>query len=143
MQAVLWDEEFDAWFDYDSTNQKRRPYFAATNLSPLVFGCYDTDNKSAIARRVLRYIELTNIDKFPGGIPSTLMQSGEQWDYPNAWAPLQHWISEGLRTLDDQIAIDLAHKWANRWTLSNFIAYKDTKYMFEKVLFIDCSLYSI
>lgn len=51
----------------------------------------------------------------------------------NAWAPLQHWISEGLRTLDDKDATKLANKWTQRWTLSNYIAYKETKVMFEKV----------
>jgi len=25
---------------------------------------------------------------YPGGIPTSLLDSGEQWDFPNAWAPL-------------------------------------------------------
>lgn len=25
---------------------------------------------------------------FPGGIPTSLIESGEQWDFPNAWPPL-------------------------------------------------------
>lgn len=79
-----------------------------------MYGCYNTANKSAIARKVLTYIDSTGIDAFPGGVPATLMQTGEQWDYPNAWAPLQHWLSEGLRTLDDKNATDLANKWTNR-----------------------------
>lgn len=122
-----------AWLDYDLFNQKPRDFFVTTNLSPLIFGCYDTANKSAIARKILAYIDFSGIDAFPGGVPTTLMQSGEQWDYPNAWAPLQHWLAEGLRTLDDEQATDLANKWTRRWTLSNYIAYKETKAMFEKV----------
>lgn len=123
-----------------------------------MFNCYNAANKSAIARKVLAYIDSTGIDAFPGGVPTTLMQTGEQWDYPNAWAPLQQWLSEGLRTLDDKEATDLANKWTNRndfccffflvesssisylfsgWTLSNYIAYKETQSMFEKVISTD------
>lgn len=79
-----------------------------------MFNCYNAANKSAIARKILAYIDSTGIDAFPGGVPTTLMQTGEQWDYPNAWAPLQQWLSEGLRTLDDKEATDLANKWTNR-----------------------------
>lgn len=32
-----------------------------------------------------------------------------------------------------QMATELANKWTKRWTLSNFIAYNETKYMYEKV----------
>lgn len=133
IQAILWNEEIGAWLDYDLINQTPRKYFTATNLSPLAFECYNTANKSAIARKVLEYIDKIGIDAFPGGVPTTLMQTGEQWDYPNAWAPLQHWLAEGLRTLDDKNATDLANKWTKRWTLSNYIAYKETNVMFEKV----------
>lgn len=169
MQAVLWNERAGAWFDYDLINKKPRPYYTSTNLAPLMHGCYNTANKSAIARKILAYIDLTGIDAFPGGIPTTFMQTGEQWDYPNAWPPLQQWLYEGLRTLDDKEATDLANKWTNRkkyllfvfedvinhsyftylilgWTLSNYIAYKETNAMLEKVIlsvfFIVCTVHS-
>lgn len=137
---MLWNDELGVWLDYDLVNKKPRPYFAATNLSPLVFQCYNTSDKAEIARKILAYINsnATNIDQYPGGVPTTLMGTGEQWDWPNAWPPMQHWVSEGLRTLDDQAATDLANKWTKRWILSNFLAYKDSHYtaMYEKVIFI-------
>lgn len=33
--------------------------------------------------------------QFPNGVPTSLRQSGQQWDYPNAWPPLQHMLIEG------------------------------------------------
>lgn len=69
VQAVLWNEEKGAWFDYDLFNKKPRPYFTPTNLSPLYFGCFDKTNKAEIARKVLGYIDSTGIDAFPGGLP--------------------------------------------------------------------------
>lgn len=35
--------------------------------------------------------------QYPGGIPTSLKESGQQWDYPNAWPPLQHMLIEGRR----------------------------------------------
>lgn len=46
---------------------------------------------------------------------------------------MQYIITESLRVLDDKDATELADKWTNRWTRSNYIAYNATKYMFEKV----------
>eukprot|EP00959_Pyramimonas_sp_CCMP1952_P119318 2494515-Pyramimonas_sp.AAC.1 len=31
-----------------------------------------------------------------GGVATTLVKSGHQWDFPNAWPPLQHMLVEGL-----------------------------------------------
>lgn len=56
-----------------------RPYFVPTNLSPLWVGAFNTAEKDYIAKRVLDYINSTGIDLFPGGVPNTLVQSGEQW----------------------------------------------------------------
>lgn len=33
--------------------------------------------------------------QFPGGVPTSLRKSGQQWDYPNAWPPLQHMLIDG------------------------------------------------
>lgn len=34
--------------------------------------------------------------QFPNGVPTSLRESGQQWDYPNAWPPLQHMLIEGM-----------------------------------------------
>lgn len=112
-------------------NNMQRPYYTATNLSPLYFGCFNATED--LAPKVLAYLNANNIDAFPGGIPNTLVKSGEQWDFPNAWAPTQYIMTEGLRALNDKRATELANKWTNRWVRSNYIAYNDTGYMFEKV----------
>lgn len=80
---MLWNEEKGAWFDYDLINKKQRLYFTPTNLSPLYFECFNKTDKAALARKVLAYIDSTGIDAFPGGLPSTVMHTGEQWDWPN------------------------------------------------------------
>ena len=43
-----------------------------------------------------------------GGILTTTVSSGQQWDSPNAWPPVVLLIIEGLRTLQVDSAVTLA-----------------------------------
>lgn len=105
-----------------------------TNFAPLWTGAFNQANKQELSTRIMNYINKTRIDQFPGGVPNTLTQSGEQWDYPNVWPPMQYVCVEGLRALGTPEACKMSFDWASRWTRSNFIAYKQTRAMFEKVL---------
>lgn len=133
IQAVLWNEEAGTWFDYDMINAKPRNYFVPTNLSPLWVGAFKASDKANIAAKTLKYIASTGVDQFPGGVPNTLMQVGEQWDYPNVWAPMQYILIEALRALNDADADRLAMKWTSRWVRTNYLAFKRTRGMYEKV----------
>ena len=56
---------------------------------------------------------------FKGGVVTTLVNSTQQWDYPNGWAPLQ-WIAiEGLKQYGH---IALADDIGNRLNLPFFCA---------------------
>lgn len=114
-------------------NGKQRPYFTPAVLSPLFFGCYNKSNSVAIAHKVLNYIASTGVDDLAGGLPASLVNSGQQWDFPNAWAPHQHWAAEGLRKLNDNRATEMASKWTQRWTRNNFVVFNKTGNMYEKV----------
>lgn len=133
VQAVLWNEEAGTWLDYDMINERPRNYFVVTNLSPLWTGCFNTSDTARLAARTLAYINSTGIDRFPAGVPNTLRASGEQWDYPNAWPPMQYTAIEALRALNDTQTDQIALSWTSRWVLTNFLAYNRTRYMFEKV----------
>ena len=69
------------------------------------------------------------------GAPTSLKNSSEQWDYPNTWPPLQHMLIMGLydsRHLDPQ-AETMAHDFAKKWIRTNYVGYKKTGAMYEKV----------
>lgn len=71
---------------------------------------------------------------FPaGGTPTSLNHTGEQWDFPNAWPPLQSFIVMGLHWTGAREAMDFAHELAFRWLAANYAGYKETGQMFEKV----------
>lgn len=78
IEAVLWNEEKGAWLDYDLINEKPRPYFVPTNLSPLWMRCYNASKREQIVERVLQYIDDEKLNDYPAGIPTTTTHSGER-----------------------------------------------------------------
>ncbi|XP_017838591.1 trehalase isoform X2 [Drosophila busckii] len=132
IQAVLWNEDAGCWLDYDLINEKPRDYFVPTNLSPLWVKAYNIPDAERISKSVLNYIAKNKLDSFPGGVPNTLLQSGEQWDFPNVWAPMQYILVEGLDNLGTPEAKEMSKRWGHRWVKSNFEAYRETLSMFEK-----------
>ncbi|KAK4389802.1 Trehalase [Sesamum angolense] len=66
------------------------------------------------------------------GIATSLTNSGQQWDFPNGWAPLQHMIVEGLVRSGSRHARSVAKDIVVNWTRTNYVAYKETGAMHEK-----------
>ncbi len=135
VDAVLWHDEVGAWLDYDIMNDIKRDYFYPTNILPLWANCYDAAKREDIVSKVLKYLEKSQIMTNQGGIPTTLEHSGEQWDYPNAWPPLQYFVIMSLDKTGDPWAQRLAYEISQRWVRSNWKAFNDTNSMFEKVRF--------
>lgn len=89
INQFLWDEETGLYFDYNFRTGKRRLYEYATTFYPLWAGIASPEQ----ARRVWQ-----NLDKFEeaGGILTSTHVSGNQWDAPFGWAPLNLMAVEGL-----------------------------------------------
>lgn len=136
IHKVLWNDEKGAWFDYDLINQVQRPYFYASNLAPLWANVWDADstNIEAIVDRILAYLDHSHATKFCGGLPTSMRDSGQQWDFPNGWPPLQQLIIVGLENTGDERARRLAFDLAQKWIANNYDAYQDAvpSAMFEK-----------
>jgi alpha,alpha-trehalase len=56
----------------------------------------------------------------------------EQWDFPNAWPPLQHLLVEGLQYLGTPESSQLAFKLAQQFVSSTFIAHQKSGLFLEK-----------
>lgn len=69
-----------------------------------------------------------------GGIPTSLNFSGEQWDFPNAWPPLQAFFIQGLARIGTKKTSDLALHYALKYAQSNYKGFHDFALMFEKVI---------
>jgi alpha,alpha-trehalase len=59
--------------------------------------------------------------------------SSQQWDYPNAWPPLQAYIIQGLDRTEQEFAQQMAAKMAEVWLSTNYKGFAERSIMFEKV----------
>lgn len=134
IEDVFWDEEKGCWFDYDLLNKKSRKFFYMSNIVPLWVGAYSSP---AVVSKVIAYMDAEGVLKERGGVPTSMFQTGEQWDYPNGWAPLQYFLVDALDKADSKEAKELAYKLAEKWIVTNFKAFYQSvpNHMFEKVSF--------
>jgi alpha,alpha-trehalase len=95
---------------------------------PLYFGLATEAQASAVARRLERDFLR------PGGFVTTLIASGQQWDAPNGWAPLQWMAIEGVRRYGRAELADTACK---RWLALNRRTWHATGRMMEKYDVVD------
>ena len=105
-----------------------RPTLAAAY--PLYFGLSTPDQGRAVAARLGR--EFLK----PGGFVTTLIASGQQWDAPNGWPPLEWLTIEGVRRYG---RADLAAAAAGHWLALNRRTYRATGRMTEKYDVVDLS----
>ncbi|WP_184545435.1 alpha,alpha-trehalase TreF [Mucilaginibacter sp. FT3.2] len=73
----------------------------------------------------------------PGGLVTTLNFSGQQWDAPNGWAPLQYMGIDGLEKYGYSA---LAKEIATRWLRLNIRVFKQTGKLLEKYNVVDTKL---
>lgn len=66
VNEVLWNDDLGIWTDYDLINNRSRPYFSPTNLSPLWTKCFNVTKRQYIADKVIAYITKLRLDDYPG-----------------------------------------------------------------------------
>ncbi|KAL6424637.1 hypothetical protein ACFW04_009967 [Cataglyphis niger] len=129
---VLWNEDEGIWLDYDTRNKQSRNAFYPSNLSPLYTMSYNRNKSTYYALKAISYLKRNRVDLYFGGTPTSVNYTGEQWDFPNAWPPLQSFLVVGLYRTGMKEAMDLAETLAGRWLRSNYIGYDEYGKMFEK-----------
>ncbi|MEP7384431.1 MAG: alpha,alpha-trehalase TreF, partial [Gemmatimonadota bacterium] len=131
VQSHMYDPTEGFFFDLRWATDERvtdRPTLAAA--SPLYFGLATEDEGKAVAARLERDFLRA------GGFVTTLINSGQQWDAPNGWPPLQ-WLSmEGVRRYGRS---DLANTARDRWLALNRRIYAATGKMTEKYDVLDAN----
>jgi alpha,alpha-trehalase len=123
IDGYLWDQSRGAYLDYRWTLKLRIDRLSAATLYPLLTQVASEAQAASVAQTVER--ELLKA----GGIVATTLKTGQQWDAPNGWAPLQ-WIAvAGLRSFGRDL---LAEKVACRWMVNVSRVYRQTGKLVEK-----------
>ncbi|PCJ97103.1 MAG: trehalase [Flavobacteriaceae bacterium] len=130
---LLWDEELAFFMDYDFELNTTTDELTLAAAYPLFFKLASENQAEGVRNRIM-----TDFLK-DGGLLTTLKNTGQQWDAPNGWAPLQ-WIAvNGLLNYGyDQEAKEIMERWLH----INELVYKNTGKMMEKYNVADTSLLS-
>ncbi|KAL8150297.1 hypothetical protein V2J09_020105 [Rumex salicifolius] len=139
--AVFWNENMaqwlDCWIETDIASKDDQPLknwrqnerVFASNFIPLWINLPKSDNE---VEKVVKSLKNSGL-LCANGIATSLTESGQQWDFPNGWAPLQHMIIEGLLSNSGcEEARSMAKDIAFKWLKTNYITFKKTGTMHEK-----------
>jgi alpha,alpha-trehalase len=123
IQRLCWNAGRGWFFDYSWRTGKQTDVWSLAGMYPLF--CKAATNEQA--GRVAEIVAAKFLQ--PGGVVTTLRETGQQWDWPNGWAPLQ-WIAiQGLRNYGHET---LAREIATRFVNLAEKVYRSTGKMMEK-----------
>ena len=144
VQACLWDAGAGCWCDAALLQQQqggaggqggvwtgweRNTQPLASNWVPLACGVCEAGSDQAHA--AVASFKRSGLLQ-PAGVATSANVTGQQWDAPNAWPPLQHLLVSGLRRSGVEEGVELAREVALRWIKTCFVAFGVTGQMHEK-----------
>jgi alpha,alpha-trehalase len=118
-----WNANKGYFYDYNFATQQQADNITAAGLYPIFVKLANAQQAIAIAK-ITKKLLLK-----PGGLATTTLHTGQQWDAPNGWAPLQ-WIA--VKGFNNYNQTALANTIAKRWLALNNSVYKKTGKMMEK-----------
>src|SRR5450432_788473 len=135
LAAILkycWNEKHAFFTDYHWAKKSICDQISAAGLAPL----FVTGEDNPIIKSKVDQIA-TTVKKYllqPGGLVTTTVSSGQQWDWPNGWAPLQWNAVKGLQNFGKE---KLAQTIAQNWVSLNEKVFNATGKMMEKYDVVD------
>ncbi len=126
IDRYLWNPQRHSYGDYRWTDGQPTGVLSAATLYPLFESVASADQAEQVATVVRRALLAG------GGLATTQTMTGQQWDAPNGWAPLQ-WIA--IRALRDNDATTLAATIACRWIVTVLADYEHGGRLVEKIQF--------
>jgi alpha,alpha-trehalase len=106
IRRVFWNPARRTYTDYDWARREPSNQVTAASVYPLYFGIATPEQARDVAAAVRLYLLR------PEGLVPTSVASGQQWDAPNGWPPLQ-WLA--IQGLERQGEPELARAIALRW----------------------------
>ena len=123
IRRYCWDDASEFFYDFDFRVGETTKRATLAAVFPLASGIATPEQAAAVARKIE-----TDFLK-SGGVVSTLENTGQQWDLPNGWAPLQWVTIQGLRRYGYN---ELASEIKKRWMGSTEMVFSTRHKMIEK-----------
>ncbi|RYY59629.1 MAG: trehalase, partial [Chitinophagaceae bacterium] len=123
IRTFCWSPQRGWYMDFDTRTKRAGHVPTLAGLFPFFLGIADKGQMRA-AKKLLQ----TQFLK-PGGVVTTLRYTGQQWDAPNGWAPLQWVTVAGLERYGEKA---LARNIAGRWVALNLRVFRQTGKLTEK-----------
>ncbi|MEO1246430.1 MAG: alpha,alpha-trehalase TreF [Pseudomonadota bacterium] len=123
LRSIFFDSSVGMFVDLELPGLQPTGVLSIAAVYPLFLGLAG----SAQARQVAEVLERDFLK--PGGWVTSNHASGQQWDSPNGWAPMQWLTYRGLRRYGYE---DAAETGAKRWVSSNLAVYESCGRLLEK-----------
>jgi len=123
IQRYFWNDEIQFFTDYDFERKKYSKKISLAGVFPVFTEVTSADQAKQVAEK------LNNTFLKDGGFVTSPVETGEQWDSPNGWAPLQWICYKGLMNYQ---LLELANEGKKRWLDLNKTVFKNTGKMLEK-----------
>lgn len=108
IRRYCWNEERQFFFDFNYVSRHQSSHQTLAALFPLFAGVATKHQAAAVAKHLKEHFLKD------GGLVTTLVSSGQQWDAPNGWAPLQLIAIYGLRRYGHaELADEIQKRWIN------------------------------
>ena len=123
INTFCWSDAHSYYGDYNFEEKK----FSSFKSLAMIFPLFAEISSKEQASYTAKIIENDFLKE--GGLVTTLIESGQQWDAPNGWAPLQNIAVVGLENYG---YTELANRIKSRWLQLNESVFKATGKMLEK-----------
>ncbi|MBO9564519.1 MAG: alpha,alpha-trehalase TreF [Niastella sp.] len=135
IDKYCWSKTLNFYTDYNYRTRKQSDIVSPAGMYPFCFFLGKPDYMSLLARRVGEVVREKLLKD--GGIQTTANATGEQWDAPNGWAPLNWMVIWGLDRCGQR---ELARDIADRWMKLNIEVFQRTGKLMEKYNVADTKL---
>ena len=131
IEKYCWSTSLNFYVDFDAVTNQQKKELTLAGIAPLYFNIASQQQADFTSEKLQAHFLK------PGGLQTTLKQTGQQWDAPNGWAPLQWMAVQGLKNYQQN---DLAKIITQRWLQLNTAVFNRTGIMMEKYNVADTEL---
>ncbi len=126
INKYCWNKQLNYYTDYNFKKQKQNNVVTPAGMYPFCI-MKKTTSLNQKCSRAISMLKKKLLQ--PGGIQTTESNTGQQWDAPNGWAPLEWMTIWGLERCGQSM---LAREIAQRWVKLNSDVFDRTGKLMEK-----------